>query len=61
MNPSVLLELVAKWEAQANDPQCEDDSPEAELNNARERGFRQGKRTCVEDLNLLIKLLAKPS
>lgn len=61
MNPLVLLELVAKWEAQANDPQCEDGSPEAALDNARERGARQGKRRCAEELNLLIKLLAKPS
>ena len=59
MNPAVLLELVAKWEAKAKAPECEDGSPSAEIGNAVDRGRRAGRQECAEDLNLLIKLLAR--
>lgn len=59
MNPQVLLELIAKWEAKAKAPECEDGSPSAEIENAVNRGRRSGRQECAEDLNLLIKLLAR--
>ena len=57
MNPQVLLELVKKWEAKSEHPDCEDGSPEAVIENAVERGARSQRRKCAEELNLLIKLL----
>lgn len=58
MNPQVLLELIAKWEAKAKEPECEDGSPSAEIENAVNRGRRSGRKECAEDLTMLIKLLA---
>ncbi len=59
MNPQILLELVAKWESKAKAPECEDGSPAAEIENAVNRGRRSARAECAEELNLLIKLLAR--
>ena len=58
MNPQVLLELIAKWEAKAKEPQCENGDPSAAIENAVNRGRRSGRKECAEDLTMLIKLLA---
>jgi len=57
MHNSVLLELVAKWEKEAVEPECQDGSPDAEIENAVNRGARAKASKCAEDLNLLIKLI----
>jgi hypothetical protein len=59
MNPAVLLEIISKWEHQAIMPDCVDGHPDAIIGNAREAGERDGRRACAEELNLLVKLLAK--
>lgn len=59
MDPQVLLELIAKWEAKSQHPEIEDGRPESQVDNAYQRGIRNGKREAAEELNLLIKLLAR--
>lgn len=59
MNPIVLLELVAKWEKFSQAPQNEDGSEAAKIENAVQRGMRAAMAKCADELNLLIKLLAR--
>ena len=59
MNPQVLLELVAKWEAKSQNPDCENVDSEASIENAVNRGYRSALKDCANQLNLLIKLLAR--
>lgn len=57
MKDAVLLELAARWEREAVEPQCEDGSPEAAIGNAKAHGRRQGLRECADALRMLIRLL----
>ena len=59
VNALVLLELIAKWEAKALAFECEDESPSATTENAVNRGRKSAQQECAEELNLLIKILAR--
>lgn len=58
MNPSILLELAARWERDAITPDCESGDPGAQRQNNIDHGIRQGKRECADALRSLITLLA---
>ena len=57
MNPAILLELAARWERDAKEPQVEDGSPAANGPNAVNKGKREAKRECADTLRMIIKLL----
>jgi hypothetical protein len=58
MNPAILLELAARWERDAKQPECESGAPEAERQNHIDHGIRQGKRECADGLRSLVSLLS---
>jgi len=58
MNPAILLELAARWDRDAEDPNCTDGSPDAKYSNGVAAGMRHSKRECADALRSLISLLA---
>lgn len=52
-----MIELVRKWEKEAQDPETMDGSPEAQIRNAEYRGIRKGIVKCANDLKGLICIL----
>jgi len=57
MNPAILLELAARWERDAIQPDCENGAPEAQRQNDIDHGIRQGKRECADSLKMLVSIL----
>jgi hypothetical protein len=57
MKEVILLALAAKWENDAITPECENGAAEARLENAKNKGYREGKRECADALKMLVNLL----
>ena len=57
MKDSVLYELANRWDRDAEAPNCEDGSPEAQRGNDVAKGIREGKRECADCLRSLIQLI----
>jgi len=57
MKNEVLEALLEAWEKASMFPDRLDESPEAEIGNARNDGFRKGIMTCRDDLESLIQIL----
>lgn len=57
MKPEILLELAARWERDAIEPQTENGAPEAQRQNDVNQGIRAGKRECADGLRMLVSLL----
>ena len=60
MNTQVLTELAAVWEAKSEAPDCENGNPEAQIENAVDRGRRSARAQCAEELRMLIKIISRP-
>lgn len=59
MKDVVLLEMAAVWEREAKNPEAENAAPDAELGNARRRGWREAKAECADKLRALVSLLGE--
>lgn len=58
MKTETLMELVKKWERDAQDPgYAEEDTPEGRTNAAQRDGRRRGLKQAAEDLRTLVGLL----
>ena len=57
MKKAVLLELAARWEQDAIEPENQDGSEQAVLPNAVQQGIREGRRECADGLRMLVDLL----
>ena len=57
MKETILIELVRKWEKDAQDPEVMNGSPEAQIRNAEDRGIRKGIAMCACNLYELVLLL----
>lgn len=59
MKDAVLLELAARWEIDAIDPDVTDVSDAAKVPNAIARGERQALRACADTLRALVQMLGE--
>ena len=57
MKKEVLLELAARWQNDAVEPEIKDGSEQAVLPNAVQQGIREGKRECADGLRMIVDLL----
>ena len=57
MKNEVLLELAARWENDAIEPNTQDGSEDAKMPNAVQKGIREGKRECADGLRSIIDLI----
>ena len=57
MKNCVLVEFIETLKEQSREPECQDGSPEAEKQNAINKGHRQGLAECADRLNALVELL----
>lgn len=57
MKDAVLIELAARWERDAKEPQCQDGCDEARVPNAKAQGERETLRMCADTIRALVHLL----
>ena len=57
MKDAVLLELAARWERDAKEPDCCDGSESAKIPNAKAQGERETLRMCADTLRSLVQML----
>jgi hypothetical protein len=57
MKEYILIELAKCWEIDAASPQLENGSPDAQIQNAVDKGIREGKRECADALRNLVLIL----
>lgn len=57
MRKEVLLDLAARWEEHAKNPDTQDGSPDAAIGNARAEGARETKRECADAIRMLVSVL----
>lgn len=57
MKDAVLIELAARWERDAKEPQCQDGAVEAVVTNAKAQGARETLRMCADTIRSLVHLL----
>lgn len=57
MKDAILLVLADKWRRDAEEPEVQDGSAEAEIHNARAAGVRAARRDCAAILANLVGIL----
>lgn len=57
MKDAILLELARRWEWEAATPETADGAPEAQINNAIDKGKREAMRACVGTIRSLVQIL----
>ena len=57
MKNAVILELAARWEKDAIDPEVCDGSEDARIPNAKASGAREQLRACADTLKMLVQII----
>ena len=57
MKDAILIELAARWERDAVEPNCQDDSDEARIPEAKAQGERETLRMCADTIRSQVELL----
>lgn len=57
MKNEIILALAEKLEKESIAPDCADGSPEAQLGNARDDGYRKGLKDAADRMKELVRLL----
>lgn len=57
MKDAVLLELAARWDREAKEPECQDGSESAKVPNAIASGERRARQACADTLRTLVDIL----
>lgn len=54
MKNAILIELAKIWRSEAETPEIQDGSDDAELRNSHDKRARETKRECADTLIMLI-------
>lgn len=60
MGPLPIEQMRAKRKRDAREPDVLDGSPDAQIENAKERGRRETLRECADTLRMLVDVLGSP-
>ena len=61
MKDAILIELATRWENEADESAQTDldGGRAAEIENAKAKGRREGKRECADGIRILVSLLGE--